>query len=201
MKTHLLKKLKTTKGLAAWYDRKYASMGCGWDCPRSEALKYIEFMELPQDKNKRLLDVGCGQGHFTAIANEFVESFGIDISQFIINKAKETYPAVQFALGNIEEEIIPEIHNVVDYVASIGSIEHCVDVPQALRSIHTILKADGSFYALVPNEEWIHMDQVNEVTHTDEEWRALFTDAGFIETKYMRINDISHFLLKKGNAS
>lgn len=199
MNTHALMKFKKTKDLAHWYDQKYTDMGKGWDCPRSEALKYLAFMGITEKQEKCLLDIGCGQGHFTAIANEFVQARGIDISPVVVSMASQAYPDVGFSLVDIEHPV--ELRSLqFDYIASIGSIEHCIDIPQAVKSVYELLVPGGIFYALVPNEEWQHFDQPNEVTHTDQEWLDIFREKSWRFIKHNRIGDISHFLFQKEEA-
>lgn len=194
METHELKQFETTEELASWYNQKYSEMGKGWDCPRDAALQYIAFMELPRDRRETLLDVGFGSGDFMQVVWEYVTPVGIEISTTAIDQAKLAHPTLKFEHGDIETYTSSEKFG---FIASIGSIEHCIDVPKALQNIHKLLKDDGKAYMLVPNEKWIHMDQPNEVTHTDDEWLDLFIKAGFTPVKYERILDISHFLLVK----
>lgn len=190
-----LKRYKTFDELSTWYDYKYIDMGDGWECPREVALDYLAFMGITQ-KNEQalLLDVGCGAGHFIQTASEFVDCEGIDISKVAVVMAKERVPHCEFYVDNIEtfNELL-----LYDYIVSLGSIEHTLDIPKALEKIYNLLTDDGIAFILVPNEEWLHLDQPNETTHTDIEWRKLFEDADLEVTKFERRGDISLFLLKK----
>ncbi len=194
--THQMIRFDNSVDLGKWYDQKYTEMGDGWECPREAALSYLEFMGIvDKQDNKTLLDVGCGAGHFIQTAQEFVDCLGIDLSYVAIHKAQERCPQSTFAIGNIE------IHELgserFDYITSVGSIEHCIDINAALWMIQRKLKDDGVFYALVPNEAWQHFDQPQETTHTDEEWETIFKHGGFKTVKFRRNGDISEFLLRR----
>lgn len=186
-----------TRDLANWYDQKYQDMGGGWKIPEEEAVRLIKWAGIKKDKTKSLLDIGCGQGHFVSIANRYVRAGGIDLSRVVIKMAKETFPEMAFEVDDIEMELPTEVLGVLDYLTSIGSIEHCIDMKTALENCHKLLKPNGKFLVLVPNELWVHMDQPQEQTHTDEEWEDIFNDAGFIVTKSNRHNDLTDFLLVK----
>jgi ubiquinone/menaquinone biosynthesis C-methylase UbiE len=49
-----------------------------------------------------ILDVGCGTGHHVAkLAQQNLNVIGIDLSPFMINKAKELYPNYNFMVGDV----------------------------------------------------------------------------------------------------
>ena len=63
-------------------------------------LKYIE-QEISDIKNKSMLDIGSGTGHHCALfKSQGYTCQGLDISQAMINKAKENYPDIKFNLGD-----------------------------------------------------------------------------------------------------
>lgn len=184
-----------TKDLASWYDQKYTEMGGGWSMMPETANEILEFIgiTLPQP-TKTLLDVGCGEGYFVQhVSSNFFKCVGIDISEVIVKKAQDRSPNDLFLAQDIEtmSAIIK-----FDYITSVGSIEHCIDVNKALKKVKALLNEGGLFYALVPNEEWLHMDQPQEQTHADEEWTEMFTQAGFSIVKQRRNRDLSEFLLQ-----
>jgi len=51
---------------------------------------------------KKLIELGCGFGHFTNKINKSVDHIlGVDISETAINKAKSLYPNCEFVVGDI----------------------------------------------------------------------------------------------------
>jgi len=194
--THQLEAFTNSSDLGHWYDNKYTDMTDGWDCPREVALSYLGFMGVTQaNKEKRLLDVGCGAGHFIKTAEELVSCVGIDLSSVGIELAKKRCPGSEFKVADIEVQ--DKELGQFDYITSVGSVEHCISIQSALSNIKNMLKPNGLFFALVPNEQWQHFDQPHETTHTDLEWRRIFDEAGLKEVAASRNQDLSLFLLER----
>lgn len=190
-----LKRYNTFEELGNWYNDKYNEMGDGWDCPEDIALEYISFANIDSlNHEDNLLDIGCGAGHFIKIASRFVLCMGVDISDVAIEKARRRSPEAIFYTMKLED--IPDNYSF-NIITSIGSLEHTLDIPVALNKIHNLLKDNGTFFALVPNEKWLHMDQPNETTYTNEEWEQLFKNANFKIIKLQDKADLSLFLMKK----
>lgn len=59
----------------------------------------------------RLLEIGCGLGHFTArLQDQGFDCVGIDVSETAIEKARGTHPDPEFRVGGIEDhDLIAEI--------------------------------------------------------------------------------------------
>ena len=184
-----------TKDLGEWYDQKYTEMGGGWSMEAQTANEICEFIGSHTLWGAQsLLDVGCGEGHFVDHIKGVIKAVGIDCSQVIIQKAKEKFPDCVFIQADIETW---QNSHRFDVITSVGSVEHCINIGDALNNIKRLLSATGVFYVLVPNEEWIHMDQPQEQTHTDEEWEIIFKTAGFSTLKHRRTRDLTEFLFKK----
>jgi ubiquinone/menaquinone biosynthesis C-methylase UbiE len=197
METHELTKFKNSKDLGKWYDQKYTEMGGGWKVGQEEALRIIDWAEFAVDSGMDLLDIGCGDGDFIYYVCKYFQCWGIDLSAVGIKHAEklELWPGTAFTVEDIEDtNFVSESFN---YLTSLGSIEHCISIPKALAQCYRIMKNDGKFFVLVPNELWQHFDQPQETTHTDKEWAKLFTDAGFKIVKKNRRQDLTDFLLVK----
>lgn len=169
--------IDSTPDLARWYDDKYTEMGDGWHTPVEECRRHLDDLGVPVNKALRLLDVGCGAGHFLAEASKRANCSGSEISDVGANLSRQRAPDATIALVSIEDwkywGTAP-----YDYIVSIGSLEHIVNLILALDNIRKLLKPDGKFYFYCPNERWPHMDQPNERTMTDPEWIALFAQHG-----------------------
>lgn len=198
------KQVETTEELAAWYDNKYSEMGGCWVTPPSDCNQHLDDLGVPFDDSKWLLDVGCGGGHFLEQAAKRVTAFGLEISREAIEECKIRQQNV--ILGSIENETMwayPLVKKMLalphddppsfDYITSIGSLEHVIDLPQALANIRTMLKPDGKWYFYVPNEKWKHFDQPNERTMTDAEWVKTFMAGGLAMEDHRRWNDSTAF--------
>ena len=65
-----------------------------------------KILEIMGNKNKRVLDVGCGTGdHIGKLSNLNVECTGLDLSPNMINKAKEKYPKVNYDVGDVDNSM------------------------------------------------------------------------------------------------
>jgi cyclopropane fatty-acyl-phospholipid synthase-like methyltransferase len=182
-----------SKELGDWYDRKYLEMGDGWNTPADEVNRHLDDIGVPFDKTKWLLDVGCGAGHFLQEAVKRVQCVGIELSRVGLEHCIKRAPEAYLSLGDIGR--IPEVHlrPSYDYIVSIGSLEHIVDLPSALDNLRSMLKEDGHFYFYCPNELWMHFDQPNEQTKTDKDWIQLFAAHGLFTHRHTRWNDNTAF--------
>lgn len=189
--------IETTDELAAWYDSKYSEMKDGWETPASECNKHLDDLGVPYDQEKLLLDVGCGAGHLLAEAQRRVHAEGVEISEKAIEYAYRR-GVVKGTIGHASIEGDLRSLTGFDYIVSLGSLEHIVDLDQALDNIRGLLKSNGKFYFFCPNELWKHFDQPNERTMTDDEWIDLFARHGLYVTSEKRWNDNTAFVGRRG---
>lgn len=190
------KEIDTTKELAEWYDAKYSEMGDGWTTPAEECNRHLDDLGVPFDKNLRLLDVGSGAGHFLVEAQKRVTAVGLEISEVGAQHAINRGASV--LLISVENDRVKELQPF-DYIVSLGSLEHIVELDKALDNIRRLLKPDGKFYFFCPNEAWKHFDQPNERNMTDDEWISLFAKHGLWVKTYKRWNDSTAFIGMKQN--
>jgi len=100
--------------------------------------------ELGSLDNKKILDVGCGDGVLSfLLAKEDAKVSGIDYSDIAIEFAKEKTKQlkIDFRQGSAYE--LPFEDNCFDAVVSSDVIEHLEDVPQYLSEINRVCK-DGA---------------------------------------------------------
>ena len=178
------KKIETTEELAKWYDAKYKEMGGCWVTPAEECERHLDALGVTAEEEWRwLLDVGCGGGHFLEQAEKRVNCAGFEISEVARLECEQRLHSSVYS-SSIEKPIF--VAGCFDYIVSLGSLEHIVDIGAALDNIHYLSKPDGKWYFYCPNELWQHFDQPNERTMTDPEWIALFAAHGLKTTKHVR---------------
>lgn len=185
------KSLETTEEMATWYDTKYTAMGGTWNTPPGECNRHLDDLGVSFDKTKWLLDVGCGGGHFLVEAEKRVKCIGLEISPVAFDFAFERTQEAAISKESIEHTDFGS--DFFNYIVSIGSLEHIIDIDKALDEIHRLLKGDGRWYFYVPNEKWEHFDQPNERTATEPEWEGLFAQHRLVTDFRKRWNDSTAF--------
>ena len=184
--------IETTEELASWYDKKYVEMGGCWHTPVEEINRHLDALAVPNDKALKLLDIGCGDGSFIQEANKRVTCAGVEVSRYAFDKSQEK--GLDTHLLSAEKmDIFSD--GEFDFVVSMGSLEHIVDLGAALDEIRRVLKGKFMFYC--PNEEWTHTDQPNERTAASGEWMALFIEHGLQPSSAHKINDNTRFIGEK----
>lgn len=102
---------------------------------------------LPNIKGKKILMLGCGTGEESIILEEAGASreniVGIDLSKESIKLAKETYPNIEFIVGDINN--LPFEDNTFDFVYSSLTIHYSATPYIVYDNVYRILKKNGLF--------------------------------------------------------
>lgn len=99
-----------------------------------------------------ILDVGCGDGFATAVAqsrNPGHRIAGLDWSAGSLKQASER--GVRVLRGGIDQPGLPIATGSVDVVIMSELIEHLVDTDFAIEEAHRVLKPGGSLLLSTPN--------------------------------------------------
>jgi 2-polyprenyl-6-hydroxyphenyl methylase/3-demethylubiquinone-9 3-methyltransferase len=108
---------------------------------------------LPQNiAGKKLLDAGCGTGHFSKIASEkgaIVTS--MDIGERLLEKVAEKCDTER-VVGSVLDIRFDD--NYFDFVISSEVIEHTENPYKAIREFYRVLKPGGILALTVPNRFW-----------------------------------------------
>ncbi len=99
-----------------------------------------------------VLDVGCGDGLFAAIAFGDVEVWGIDVDGAEGRWAATSQAYRQVILGDVTRAGLPE--GFFATCVANCSLEHVPRIDLALRTIWRSLRPGGTAYLFVPNAEW-----------------------------------------------
>ncbi len=107
-------------------------------------------------KGSSVLDLGCGQGrHAVALAMRGLEVTGLDLSGFLLGKAKE--------LAQINEVEVSWVHRDMRKTSGLGPFDACICMSTAfgyfdddedekvVRGVHSVLKEDGMFMLDIEN--------------------------------------------------
>jgi ubiquinone/menaquinone biosynthesis C-methylase UbiE len=159
-----------------------------------------------QPKASSILDVACGGGYFLReMARLYTEATtfqGIDISGEALKIARQEFPKATYALS--VAEAMPFEQKSFDVVTCLGSLEHFLNIGQALAEIRRILKPQGIFLAMVPNIMWYQdilsvlltknrksRNQTHELFASHGEWKEMLESSGFSVVKTLKYNGIA----------
>lgn len=190
---------------AKWYDETFTRMGGVWHTPESEWDLHMERAGVDKSsiRSRMLMDLGCGDGSFCfqALQTEALWAWGIDISGVAIDMAMarrekldgQRWHHSHFMHGDAGA-LLPRFPNgSFDYVFSLGSLEHMLDIDTVLDQVRRVLRPNGTWYFYVPSEKWLHEDQPTERTGTVDEWTHLFVRHGLVPDQYWEIGDCIAF--------
>ena len=99
-----------------------------------------------------ILDVGCGNGHtISHFQHEFPDAmtWGLDISKEALSIADNIVKQTVLMHGELCD--LSKSKYVFDVILAMGTLEHILDLPGALRDIKALLKEDGICYMEIPN--------------------------------------------------
>lgn len=114
-----------------------------------EAIRFIK-KSLPDLKNKKVLDIGCGNGKDILLIESMDPSdvYGIDTSEFMINEAKKivSKPDNLF-VDNIEKTSFKD--NFFDVVIGRFSFHYLNNFDKAYQELSRVLKKNGLLILVV----------------------------------------------------
>jgi len=159
-----------------------------------------------QPQASSILDVACGGGYFLReMARLFASStsfHGIDLSGEALRIAGQELPKATYALSVAED--MPFKPRSFDVVTCLGSLEHFLNIGQALAEIRRILRPQGLFLAMVPNIMWYQdilsvlltknrksRNQTHELFASHGEWKGMLESSGFTVVKTLKYNGIA----------
>lgn len=101
---------------------------------------------------QRVLDIGCGNGAFTAALRDHgYEMAGLDHSASGIELARRRYPAIEFAQFDVVNQTLPASHvNRFDTVVAIEVIEHLLLPRRLLHAAAAALRPGGALVLTTP---------------------------------------------------
>lgn len=149
----------------------------GWNYfPEAFAQQLLLWMEEKNFKAKSCLDIGCGTGVLCGIlAENGVQSMGVDLSESMIDIAKSRYPNCDFKIANMIE-YLPE--KPVDLVTCTGdALNHILnldDIKKIFENVNKSLTPGGYFIADILNEKEIGNGEEIDLDY-DENTKAKFT--------------------------
>ena len=122
----------------------------------SHRSRFEKALSLSGRNNKKLLDYGCGDGTFLALASDrFVEGHGVDIDADQIEDCRNRLAS----FGNVSFFVVGDLagteHNrTYDVITCMETLEHCIEpvVEKVLADMARLCAADGRVIISVPVE-------------------------------------------------
>ncbi len=153
-----------------------------------------------------ILDVACGGGFFLRELGRLygpkTRLNGIDISGEALAIAAKEYPAATYSCSVAEK--MPFERQSFDAVTCLGSLEHFLNIGQALAEVKRVLRPAGIFLVMVPNICWYQdvlsvlftrdrksRNQTHELFASYGEWKTMLEDAGFEVVRSLKYNGIA----------
>jgi SAM-dependent methyltransferase len=99
----------------------------------------------------RVLDLGCGDGSFTAaLAPNVAEVVGAEVAEAAVRRARRRHPALAFELVPLDGPL-PFADGAFDLVWSTEVIEHVADTARWLSEVRRVLAPAGRLLLTTPN--------------------------------------------------
>jgi 2-polyprenyl-3-methyl-5-hydroxy-6-metoxy-1,4-benzoquinol methylase len=110
-----------------------------------------EFLRSAVRSGDRALDLGCGDGTFTAqLARTGADAIGVDVAQAAVRRAAARWRSLQFRLIEIEGPL-PFEAGSFDVVWCSEVIEHIADTARWLSEVRRVLAPGGRLLLTTPN--------------------------------------------------
>lgn len=159
-------------------------------------------------KGKTALDVACGTGDWLhELRNQGAIVSGIDISTRAAEIARERLSGADIRTGVAEQ--LPFADRQFDLVTCMGSLEHFLDQPGALREMRRVAKPDASFLILVPNAGFLTRRlglysgtgqvAIRETVRSIAEWTDMFRAVGLqVDARWRDLHPLSRHWICHG---
>jgi SAM-dependent methyltransferase len=169
----------------------------------SRARNYFAWQSrlVHQELGRRVLEVGCGLGNFTASLLDREAVIAVDIESSCIEKLKRRYPARPNLSAHVCDVASPEFRALArfhpDSCVCLNTLEHTDDDCAALVGMSAVLPHGGGVVLLVPAFQALYGPIDRNLGHyrryTKAAIRRLADRAGFEVRKAHYVNCIGFF--------
>jgi 2-polyprenyl-3-methyl-5-hydroxy-6-metoxy-1,4-benzoquinol methylase len=180
------------------YPYRSSAAGCAQAYLLPSIKKLVQSLGNSSAKKGTVLDIGCGNGSLSHELSKLgFEVYGVDRSDSGIHIAREAFPEVQFALGDVEEDLSPDPFQAesFDVVVSTEVVEHLYRPRRLVQNAFQLLKPSGHFIVSTPYHGWLKNVVLALSGKMDNHFTALW-DGGHI--KFWSRETLSRLLTEKG---
>lgn len=169
----------------------------GFDPVYSSFVRYeiINLIDEPEDKNLKVLEIGCACGAtLMEIKNRYENAkiYGIELNENAANIAKLV---ADVKAENIENEYLNYDEKYFDYIIFADVLEHLYDPWTVLKNMKRYLSTNGKILASIPNV--MHYTVVRNLLNGN--WT--YEDAGILDETHVRfftLNEVNKMFIKTG---
>lgn len=154
---------------------------------------------LPDNKNIKILDIGCGMGHFLWYLKKkgYTNLLGVDISKEAIAFCKRNVIANVLLINNLSQ-FLKKHQNSFDLIVMNDVLEHIIkkNIIRTLREIGHSLKNAGTLLVKVPNATQLlagysrYLDFTHETVFTEKSLLQVLKIAGYTRVKIIGERDV-----------
>ena len=164
---------------------------------------------LGQMRGLNVLDVACGTGEWLAFFRQRGANItGIDLSTKAIDECRRRFAYGEFHCGPAED--LPFEDASFDVVTCMGSLEHFIDKPRALREMKRVAKPRATLVLLVPNAGFLtrrlglykgtQQIKAKEDVLELSEWEKMFLEEGLrVRAKWRDLHPLSWRWISQGH--
>lgn len=107
-------------------------------------------------RGQALLDIGCGTGRYSIqLAETYgLQVMGVDVSEKMLNQAKEKHPSGVWLLKPIEDAGFSD--ESFDFILMSYVIHHLKDYPRTLSDCHRYLRPGGALFIVTDSHDQFH---------------------------------------------
>jgi SAM-dependent methyltransferase len=132
-----------------YYEELWQRLPEALDPPDFELRRRFLFSEVRS--GDRVLDLGCGDGAFTAeLAASGAAAVGVEVADAAIARARKRHPGLDFRLAPIDGPL-PLADNSFDLVWATEVIEHVPDTARWLSEVRRTLSPSGRLLLTTPS--------------------------------------------------
>jgi 2-polyprenyl-3-methyl-5-hydroxy-6-metoxy-1,4-benzoquinol methylase len=139
-------------------------------------------------RSGRLLEIGCGLGHVLMRLEDRFETYGIDVSDYAIERARLNSPRSVLRVATAEE--VGSLPGPFDVIAAFHVVEHLVDPGAVLAECARVTRPGGLLVLATPNPEapfarrkgsrwYAARDPTHVSLMAPRDWMALVEGAGY----------------------
>lgn len=163
-----------------------------WFVTKKEIVLDTIYWHIATHANCKVLDIGCGSGLMLNALQGIGQTYGMDMSDDAINFSKEIFD------GKVEKGFLPNNipyeNNFFNLITALDVIEHIDQDTNSLKSIRSLLVAEGKAVITVPAYMflWSKFDELNEHKrrYTLKELNSKLVEAGYTVEKISYYNTL-----------